>query len=132
MKPAIKYYNNQAAELIKKYEGICPQTLNKWLLPYISNDPISVLDIGAGSGRDAAWFSDLGHDVVAVEPSSVMRSEAKRLHPNKSIRWFDDCLPDLNRLNQEGLSFHFILINAVWMHLPEQHRQKAFRKIINC
>lgn len=132
MKPAIKYYDNQAAELIKKYEGICPKTLNKWLLPYISSDPISVLDIGAGSGRDAAWFSDLGHDVVAVEPSSVMRLGAKKRHPNKNIRWIDDSLPDLSRLNQEGLSFHFILINAVWMHLPEWHRQRAFRKVINC
>ena len=132
MKPAIKYYNNQAAELIKKYEGLCPKTLNKWLLSYIPSDPVSVLDIGSGSGRDSAWFNDLGHDVVAIEPSSIMRLEAQRLHPNKSIRWIDDSLPDLNRLNQEGLSFHFILINAVWMHLPEQHRRKAFRKIINC
>ena len=132
MKSAIKYYNENSSELVKRYEKLCPKKLNGWLLPYISNDPISVLDIGAGSGRDSAWFSDLGHDVVAVEPSSAMRLQAQKLHPNKSIRWIDDSLPDLNRLNREGLSFHFILINVVWMHLPEQYRQKAFRKIINC
>lgn len=132
MKPAIKYYNNQATELIKKYEGISPEILNKWLLPYIPNGSISVLDIGSGSGRDAAWFSELGHDVIAIEPSPVMRLKAQKLHPNKNIRWIDDSLPDLSRLNQEGLSFHFILINAVWMLLPKQHRQRAFRKIINC
>ena len=132
MKPAIKHYNEKATELVKKYEKLCPETLNKWLLPYLPSDPASVLDIGAGSGRDAAWFSDLGHDVVAVEPSLSMQLKAQQLHPHKNIRWIDDSLPDLSRLNQEGLSFHFILLNAVWMHLPEQHRQKAFRKIVNC
>ena len=126
MKSAIKYY--KATELIKKYEKLCPKKLNDWLLSYIPNDPSSILDIGAGSGRDSAWLSDLGHDVVAIEPSSAMRLEAQQLHSNKGIRWLDDSLPDLNRLNQEGLSFHFILLNAVWMHLPEQYRQRAFRK----
>ena len=132
MKTAIKYYNKNTPELVKKYQKLCSKKLNQWLLPYIPNEPASILDIGAGSGRDSAWLSDLGHDVVAIEPSSAMQLEARRLHPNKNIRWINDSLPDLNRLNREGLSFHLILLNAVWMHLPEQHRQKAFRKMINC
>lgn len=33
------------------------------------------LDVGAGSGRDAAWLCDLGYEVVTVEPARGMRGE---------------------------------------------------------
>jgi protein-L-isoaspartate O-methyltransferase len=35
--------------------------------------PARVLDVGAGSGRDAAWLTSLGLEVVAVEPSVALR-----------------------------------------------------------
>lgn len=31
------------------------------------------LDIGAGTGRDAAWLASLGLEVVAAEPAEGMR-----------------------------------------------------------
>ena len=54
-----------------------------------------MLDVGAGTGRDAAWLARLGHEVVAVEPSAAMRAEAERRHPAARIRWIDDRLPGL-------------------------------------
>ena len=57
--------------------------------------PALVLDVGAGSGRDAAWLTRLGHDVVAVEPSPAMRAEAERRHADQRIRWIADSLPGM-------------------------------------
>ena len=36
------------------------------------------LDVGAGSGRDAAWLASLGYEVVAAEPAAGMRREASK------------------------------------------------------
>jgi ubiquinone/menaquinone biosynthesis C-methylase UbiE len=43
------------------------------------------LDVGAGSGRDAAWLVSRGFEVWAVEPSEVMRREAQKRHAEASI-----------------------------------------------
>jgi protein-L-isoaspartate O-methyltransferase len=53
-----------------------------WLSGLLSDATGTVLDVGAGSGRDAAWFAARGHDVVAVEPTSAMRSEGQHRHPD--------------------------------------------------
>jgi SAM-dependent methyltransferase len=89
-----------------------------------------MLDIGAGSGRDAAWFTAQGHTVVALEPAASMRAAGQRLHPDANIRWLDDRLPALQHVHRLGRAFDFILVSAVWMHLPSVERTRAFRKVI--
>jgi hypothetical protein len=71
------------------------------------------LDIGAGSGRDAVWFTVQGHTVMAVEPAAAMRQEGQRLHPDANIRWLDDHLPALQHVHRLGMAFDFILVSAV-------------------
>jgi SAM-dependent methyltransferase len=93
--------------------------------------PAAVLDVGAGSGRDASWLSALGYDVVAVEPSAEMRSIAQEHHAGKPIRWIADSLPVLQVTFRTGLSFDLILLSAVWMHVAPSDRARAFRKLIN-
>jgi hypothetical protein len=51
-------------------------------------------------------------EVVAVEPSSAMRTEAQRLHPSPSIRWISDSLPSLYQVLRLGLSFDLILLSV--------------------
>jgi SAM-dependent methyltransferase len=85
------------------------------------------LDIGAGTGRDAAWLAALGLEVVAAESAEGMRAEGARRHPE--LRWVDDRLPELSRVHRLGLSFDFVLLSAVWMHLPQRDRRRAFRKM---
>ena len=104
--------------------------VNHWLLDYLSTGCGRILDVGAGSGRDAAWLADQGHEVVAVEPSPAMREEAMTRHANMSIQWLDERLPDLPKASSQG-PFDLILLNAVWMHVPESNRKRAFRKLIN-
>ena len=112
------------------YESINPAQLNAWLEPYIPHGPASILDVGAGSGRDAAWLASKGHQVVAVEPSSGMRKEAERFHSGSGFTLLSDRLPDLTMTCRTGLSFDLILLNAVWMFIPEAARERGFRKLV--
>ena len=84
--------------------------------------PARVLDIGAGTGRDAAWLASLGHSVLAVEPVDELRTRAATLHPEPEITWLADILPDLAETRARGERFDMILMHAVWMHLTEAER----------
>ena len=92
------YYDRHATKLAATYESLEAGRLNAWFRDFLPTAPACVLDIGAGSGRDAAWLASLGFDVVAVEPSAAMVQEARRFHPDAPIHWIEgDSLPGLER-----------------------------------
>ena len=131
MADPIAWYDAHAETAVAQYEGLPSDTVHGWLRDLLPNGVATVLDIGAGSGRDAAWLSAKGYDVVAVEPSTSMRAAGTAIHADAPIRWIDDRLPALATVSKSGLSFDLILLSAVWMHLPPSDRPRAFRKIIN-
>ena len=118
------------ARRVASYESIDPEQVNAWLEPYIPREPASILDVGAGSGRDAAWLASMGHQVIAVEPSCDMRREAGRVHSRSAFTLVADRLPDIKQTSRSGMSFDLILLNAVWMFIPETERKRSFRKLI--
>lgn len=127
MKDVAAYYLDQADGLIAEYESAAAEEVHKeWkgLLPPTKG---LVLEVGAGSGRDAAWFADMGHEVIAVEPCASFRARARKLHPDPAIRWIDDSLPQLKKVRGIDFRFDVILVSAVWMHLNEVDSQRAFR-----
>jgi SAM-dependent methyltransferase len=118
-------YAEEAEELFRRYEAIPAADAHRASLHLIPTAPSRVLDIGAGTGRDAAWLAAMGHRVVAVEPTAAMRVPAMALHPSPRIEWLDDSLPDLAVLRRRGETFDLIMLTAVWMHLDEAQRQCA-------
>ena len=127
----VAWYDANAATVVAEYEKVTSDAVHGWLHDLLPKRSATVLDIGAGSGRDAAWLAAKGHDVVAVEPSASMRTAAAALYACAPIRWIDDRLPALAVVSRSGLSFDLILLSAVWMHLPVNDRSRAFRKVIN-
>ena len=127
----IAWYDANAEAVVARYEALTSDAVHDWLRDLLPQGSASVLDVGAGSGRDAAWLAAIGHDVVAVEPSASMRTAAASLHGDPAINWIDDRLPALDVVSRSGLSFDLILLSAVWMHVPERDRPRAFRKMIN-
>jgi SAM-dependent methyltransferase len=126
------YYDDNAPQLAATYESLAAARLHAWLKDSLPAAPACVLDIGAGSGRDAAWLASLGLDVVAVEPSAAMVREARRIHTDAAIHWVEgDALPGLERTLRRGQAFDFILLSAVWMHVPPADQRRAFRKIVS-
>ena len=122
-------YAEEAPELLKRYEGISFADAHRAVMHLIPTEPCRVLDIGAGTGRDAAGFAAMGHRVVAVEPTDEMRRGAMALHPDPSIEWLDDSLPDLARVRARGEQFDVVMLTAVWMHLDEQQRRQAMPNV---
>ena len=82
----VRWYDASAAELAPRYESVSPDELLSWLVDFLPVAPGLVLDIGAGTGRDAAWFTEKGYKVIAVEPSGGMRREAGEHAWNQSRR----------------------------------------------
>jgi SAM-dependent methyltransferase len=126
---SIPYYEQHAGRLVEQYESLSFQDVHRGFLDMLLPTGATVLDIGAGSGRDAAWFAANGYDVVAVEPSDAMLAHARTLHPSSRIHWVSDSLPELANVRRLGLSFDLILLSAVWMHIPPAARQRSLRKL---
>jgi SAM-dependent methyltransferase len=115
--------------LAASYESITFTEVHREVIHLFPAPPAAVLDIGAGSGRDAAALARLGHRVVAVEPTGELRREGQRLHGALSIEWVDDHLPTLAVLREAGRRFDLVLLTAVWMHLDLHEREAAMEAI---
>jgi SAM-dependent methyltransferase len=122
-------YAKEAPELLKTYEKIPAEEVHRKVMYLIPKPPARLLDIGAGTGRDAAYFASLGHRVVAVEPVEEMREGGKKLHPSPAIEWLADGLPDLALLRARHKAFEAVLMTAVWMHLDEAERVRAMQVV---
>ena len=130
MAPAATWYDEHAADAVEMYEGADPAALHAWLDGLLPTSSSLVADIGAGSGRDAAWFASLGHEVLAVEPSVAMRDEGMRLHADARIRWVADGLPSLAVTLRIGLAADVVHLGGVWQHVAPADRSRAFRKLV--
>ena len=122
-------YGPGLQEFAARYESLQPEALHARLLPFLPSPPGLVLDIGAGTGRDAAWLARKGFEVWAVEPEEGFRRIGQTLHPSANVHWLDDRLPELAKVHKLGLSFDLIWASAVWMHVPPADRGRAFRRI---
>lgn len=118
-------YGLRATELAAQYESITFEAVHRDVLHLMPNQPVRVLDIGAGSGRDAAALALRGHLVVAVEPTPELRREGQRLHALPNLEWVDDHLPALHVMRGRQQRFELILLTAVWMHLDAAERRTA-------
>lgn len=125
----IPHYEQHAGQLVTQYESLAFENVHAALLDLLPEPGATILDVGAGSGRDAGWFASNGYDVVAVEPSDAMRTHARALHRSSRIHWLSDSLPELAQVRRLGLTFDFILLSAVWMHVPPALRARALRKL---
>jgi SAM-dependent methyltransferase len=122
-------YDAEAPVLLQRYETILFADYHRAVSHLFPPPSARILDIGAGTGRDAAGFAALGHRVVAAEPTAAMRRGAVKLHPLPAIDWVDDSLPDLAVLRARGETYDLIMMNAVWMHLDEGQRRRAMPNV---
>lgn len=109
---------------VAAYEALSPEHIYEHVIDLFPSRVARVADIGAGTGRDAAWFAGKGHDVLAVEPVRELREAGQNLHRSESIAWLDDRLPHLAKVRSHG-RFDLITLCAVWQHLADDGRAQA-------
>jgi len=121
----IQGYADAAGELIRRYEAISCAEMYTVVAHLFPKKGGRLIDLGAGTGRDAAWFAARGFEVVAVEPVAEFRTAGVSLHRSKRIAWLNDTLPDLALTLQNGETFDIVLVSGVWQHLDTQQRRIA-------
>lgn len=122
-------YAAASAELITRFKQVSSAQLYAPVADLLPSSPSRIVDIGAGTGRDAAWLADKGHDVVAVEPVDELRRAGMALHKSQNIAWLNDRLPDLCDLKSQKFRFDRVLLCAVWQHLDDAQRCVAMRSL---
>jgi protein-L-isoaspartate O-methyltransferase len=118
-------YAEEAEGLFRRDETLAFADVHRVVLHLIPRPGARILDIGAGTGRDAAVFAGMGHSVLAVEPTGALRTRAMTLHASPRIEWLDDSLPELSLVRQRGEAFDAVMLTAVWMHLDERQRRQG-------
>jgi 2-polyprenyl-3-methyl-5-hydroxy-6-metoxy-1,4-benzoquinol methylase len=124
---SVLVYNRSAERIADLYESTTFDAVHAGILDLLPAAGAQVLDVGAGSGRDAASLAARGYRVTAVEPSHGLRQQAILRHPTAKVEWLDDALPDLRTLANRR--FAMILVSAVWMHLALRDRLAAMRRL---
>lgn len=118
-------YAAVASGLIPRYEALSTAEVLAPVAEQLPTQPAHILDVGAGTGRDAAWLAERGHRITAVEPVAALRRAGIKLHPSPAIDWVDDCLPLLARARHRDEHYDLILLDGVLHHLPPDEQAGA-------
>jgi SAM-dependent methyltransferase len=122
-------YASDAEILIPQFESIRTGDVLAPVIELLPTRASKILDVGAGTGRDAAWFAGQGHDVLAVEPVPEFRRAGVDLHRLANMRWLHDCLPLLSTIDASDAAFDLIVVIAVWQHLRPDQQSPALRSL---
>lgn len=122
-------YSERAPHFFNQYQQLVFEDVHRSWLHHLPGAPAHALDIGAGSGRDAAALARWGWQVLAVEPAAELRQLAEETTKDLAVQWVEDSLPELSRVHSPDQRFHLILVSAVWMHLPPSQRHDAFSRL---
>ena len=139
-----KFYNENADKLAQQYLSKSFEEVHEsWsqFLPSIIENPNArILDLGAGSGRDAKHLAELATkthhtknniQIFAVEPATELSLIGQKTTQELNVQWMEDSLPSLSNVTKKEVSFDLILLSAVWMHIPPSDRVRAIRKLAN-
>ncbi len=122
----LKYYEKNGKNIAERYESANVSDLHR-VLNASFKLPATLLELGCGSGRDAAFMTKQGFNVTAVDGSAVMIESAMNYHPELS-----GCLHILQL--PEGLSGRFGKFDGVFsiaalMHFSRPHIETIIQQV---
>ena len=118
------YYQTHASAVALRYEAVSSPAEQLFSVAFPQGS--RVLDLGCGSGRDAARLMAKGYDTFGVEPSAGLRAAAIAHHPELTGKISEAMLPDIGK--PFGGDFDGVLCSAVLMHIPES---QLFDAVLN-
>ena len=128
-KNTITHYSEKAQHYYDLYNSVNAESVHGDWIAFLHNaNKGNALDVVAGSGRDANWLAEQGWKVTAAEPADKLRNLAQA-NSHNSVTWCSASLPELTALPQSPETYDLILLSAVWMHLPEDERPQALKRL---
>lgn len=111
----LAFYTEHANEIAQRYESVVSPVERYFAQAFTPG--ARVLDVGCGSGRDAARLLASGYDAFGIEPVEALRLAAVTVHPELAERIGEGGLPRTG--DAFGGEFDGILCSAVLMHVPD-------------
>ena len=124
---AVSHYDSAPGLFGARYSSGQFEEIHHNLLRHLPRSGTTVLDVGAGIGRDAVALATRGYLVTAVEPSLSLQRWGREHYPQNGVVWVADQLPRLSSLDALAGSFEFILCSAVLIHLAPDQIDDSFR-----
>ncbi|MBR4329880.1 MAG: class I SAM-dependent methyltransferase, partial [Candidatus Riflebacteria bacterium] len=117
MNKTIAFYDENAADFCDKHDAIRLDPFHKEVR---ANIPVGskILEIGCGSGRDAARSLADGYDIIALDGSKGLLAEIPKRHPELKDRLLFGIMPC--RLDFPDEYFDGFYSVACLMHLYEK------------
>lgn len=113
----VNAYDAQAAAFAARYASADVSAFHRLLLAHLP-PAARVLEIGCGSGRDAAFLASHGFRVVATDPSAAMLAAFQSaISPNLQLACASFPLPPDHVLLADR--FDAVVAMAVVMHIPD-------------
>lgn len=126
MHKTLSYYENNAKNLSQRYESANVDNIHSLLISTFPSKSF-LLEIGCGSARDASFMYQSSYDILAIDGSKEMITEAKQIHPELVGRLKVMKIPD--ELCFEPSSFDGVYSIATLMHLEKDDIDKTIEKI---
>jgi SOS-response transcriptional repressor LexA/SAM-dependent methyltransferase len=117
--PTVKHYTNCAPERCAAYEGVNVSEMHQLMLRHFGKGT-RLLEIGCGSGRDAAFLALNGRDVTAIDASQGMIDAARQAHPEIAGSFSCNPFPFPPDSQLPSQTFDGVYAIAVVMHVPEE------------
>ncbi len=126
MDRTLDFYDTNADTVAATYEQVEFAGVLRSLIPFFPETGC-LLEIGAGSGRDAVFWLNHGFDVTAIDGSHAMVEEALKMHPELRGRLTHHVLPAV--LPYKDRVFDIVVSMAMIMHLAASEIPLVFTEI---
>ena len=127
MNQTISYYNNNFQELLKIYNSVNMEQLNKTIDKFCLKDNF-VLDLGFGSGRDLNYIKNITKNIYGIDGSIEFVNNLKQeeFYKHKVAL---SVLPMIDTTPFNINKFDIIISIAVLMHLKKDEIIETIRNI---
>ena len=130
-------YDANAETVSARYEETAAEEIHAWLLDPLPAIPATVLHVGAGSGRDAAWLAAKGYDVTSpfwimllLVWGSLDNGMIRFRQPDTGVAKMPSTEPTPQRPADQLTRALGEAVIRIWSNLPQDVQNHLFREAV--